>query len=542
MSSSSLISAVIAGSSAAAGAFPMSISRGLGGTTSFREEMLRNVSEALLADSAEAPAPELAEKPQMPSLPEADALPGTSSKRPRNSLRSSNAQKNAARHQAAIKDDTAVPVATAVVVKKPLPWKLQAAPSRLPSVLPALGDAVEADAAPASEADPAPATGAQKPDLAPAVEMPQVSKGRPISARRAREIDAPAKDAAVNKVAAAVAIQELVLPQKPQLADLAPSEFKPTTRPAVELSAPDSSPSATPVPHSVPRAAVLAFAARLRVDAPEAAQNTSSPAPPETDATPVRPTTQHPNHKEVAARESIDGVVKSPPSAQMAAASDVEGHAANHSPAVASAHHGQTGEQARPRDPEAAPHQEPPTKAAEPHVDATVKAVSVQPTASTHFSSSKSNAAPDFHEPIPAATRIETPAPPAAASRAPVNDIRLRIPDEVGRTTEVRFVENRGEVRVSVRTSDNHLAGELRSELHQLTDQLSQNGIQAEVWAGSSRSSGQENEPQQYPSRQGSGDGSSPSHQQRDSSEQQQRDSSRWQSEYESMFPSQVGL
>lgn len=84
------------------------------------------------------------------------------------------------------------------------------------------------------------------------------------------------------------------------------------------------------------------------------------------------------------------------------------------------------------------------------------------------------------HEPV----LEQTPASPASS-----HDFRVRIPDNQGGTMDLRFLESGGEVRVTVRTPDNNLAQTLRSQLNQLTQQLSSGGIQTELWQpGSNRS------------------------------------------------------
>jgi hypothetical protein len=93
------------------------------------------------------------------------------------------------------------------------------------------------------------------------------------------------------------------------------------------------------------------------------------------------------------------------------------------------------------------------------------------------------------------------PAPPTSA-----NDNRVRVPDNNGGSTQVRFVESGGEVRVSVRTADEGLAQNLRGHLNDLTQRLADGGIPAEIWKpGSTAASSQNNQPQ--PDREGRGSG-----------------------------------
>lgn len=90
----------------------------------------------------------------------------------------------------------------------------------------------------------------------------------------------------------------------------------------------------------------------------------------------------------------------------------------------------------------------------------------------------------------PAVQALHEPAiEPAPAPQASSHDIHVRIPDNQGGAMDVRFLENAGEVRVTVRTQDNNLAQSLRGDLNQLVQQLSNGGIQTELWQpGSDRS------------------------------------------------------
>ncbi len=98
------------------------------------------------------------------------------------------------------------------------------------------------------------------------------------------------------------------------------------------------------------------------------------------------------------------------------------------------------------------------------------------------------------------ADRMEHVIEPAAAPAASSNDIRVRVPDNSGGSTEVRFVEAAGEVRVSVRTANSDLAQTLRSGLEDLSHKLSNDGVRAEIWhpgASASQSSFSQRSPQQ---------------------------------------------
>jgi hypothetical protein len=113
--------------------------------------------------------------------------------------------------------------------------------------------------------------------------------------------------------------------------------------------------------------------------------------------------------------------------------------------------------------------------------------------------------------PVSAIGRIEAPdlKPPSAASS---HDIRVRIPDERGGATEVRFFDTGTDVRVSVRTADAELAHSLRAGLSDLTQRLTANGIQTELWRpGSDQSFSQGGESShQFQDSNGSGRGNNP--------------------------------
>ncbi|MBZ5676706.1 MAG: hypothetical protein LAP61_20900 [Acidobacteriia bacterium] len=87
---------------------------------------------------------------------------------------------------------------------------------------------------------------------------------------------------------------------------------------------------------------------------------------------------------------------------------------------------------------------------------------------------------------------IEPPAVPPTSS----HDIRVRVPDNNGGSTQVRFVESGGEVRVSVRTADDGLAQNLRTHLNDLTQRLSDGGMPAEIWKPVSNAASSQNDQQ----------------------------------------------
>ena len=105
--------------------------------------------------------------------------------------------------------------------------------------------------------------------------------------------------------------------------------------------------------------------------------------------------------------------------------------------------------------------------------------------------------------PARAESVIEPPAAPPTSS----HDIRVRVPDNNGGSTQVRFVESGGEVRVSVRTTDDGLAQNLRTHLNDLTQRLSDGGMPAEIWKPASSSASSQNDFQQPSQQDGRGSG-----------------------------------
>ena len=103
--------------------------------------------------------------------------------------------------------------------------------------------------------------------------------------------------------------------------------------------------------------------------------------------------------------------------------------------------------------------------------------------------------------PTPGTERIiEPPAAPPTSSR----DIRVQVPDNNGGSTQVRFLETGGEVRVSVRTSDTGLAQSLRSHLNDLALRLAEGGVPAEIWKPAPNAAASQND-QHQPDREGRG-------------------------------------
>jgi hypothetical protein len=108
-------------------------------------------------------------------------------------------------------------------------------------------------------------------------------------------------------------------------------------------------------------------------------------------------------------------------------------------------------------------------------------------------------------EPAPTARMEHVIEPPAAPPTSP-NDIRVRVPDNNGGSTQVRFLESNGEVKVSVRTTDAGLAQNLRSHLSDLSQRLADGGVQAEIWKPAADAASSQND-SHHSDRQGGGSG-----------------------------------
>jgi flagellar hook-length control protein FliK len=99
----------------------------------------------------------------------------------------------------------------------------------------------------------------------------------------------------------------------------------------------------------------------------------------------------------------------------------------------------------------------------------------------------------------------------------------VRLPDNNGGSTQVRFVESGGEVRVSVRTADEGLAQNLRTHLNDLSQRLAEGGIPAEIWKPAADSASSQNNNQHQPDRDGRGSNGQPSGGQDGQSDRQQK-------------------
>jgi len=80
----------------------------------------------------------------------------------------------------------------------------------------------------------------------------------------------------------------------------------------------------------------------------------------------------------------------------------------------------------------------------------------------------------------PAMPVTDTAATRAAAS--PARDISLQLPNPDGPRVDVQLTDRAGTVHVIVRTEDNGLARDLRTNLPELTQRLNQQGMDAEAW------------------------------------------------------------
>jgi hypothetical protein len=122
------------------------------------------------------------------------------------------------------------------------------------------------------------------------------------------------------------------------------------------------------------------------------------------------------------------------------------------------------------------------------------------PTAGQQSQPSASSSTPEAPQPPAPTAQLENVIEPPAAPPTSNHDIRVRVPDNNGGSTQVRFVESGGEVRVSVRTADEGLAQNLRTHLNDLTQRLSDGGMPAEIWKPVSNGASSQND--QHPSNQ----------------------------------------
>jgi hypothetical protein len=129
-------------------------------------------------------------------------------------------------------------------------------------------------------------------------------------------------------------------------------------------------------------------------------------------------------------------------------------------------------------------------------------------------------AAPPQPGPI---ARQEPIVDPPAAPRSSAHNFSVRLPDNNGGSTQVRFVESGGEVRVSVRTADEGLAQNLRTHLNDLSQRLAEGGIPAEIWKPAADSASSQNNNQHQPDRDGRGSNGQPSGGQDGQSDRQQK-------------------
>ena len=144
-----------------------------------------------------------------------------------------------------------------------------------------------------------------------------------------------------------------------------------------------------------------------------------------------------------------------------------------------------------------------PAKYAGPEFDRSARPDFVVPGSPATNDAARSSQSQPVREPLPAPETehvIEPPAAPPSSSR----DIRVQVPDNNGGSTQVRFLESGGEVRVSVRTADTGLAQSLRSHLNDLSLRLAEGGVPSEIWKPAAGSAGSQND-QHQPDREGRG-------------------------------------
>jgi hypothetical protein len=105
----------------------------------------------------------------------------------------------------------------------------------------------------------------------------------------------------------------------------------------------------------------------------------------------------------------------------------------------------------------------------------------------------------------PAARSAAEPQPEPQKPSGAARDIRLEMTGGDQRV-EVKLTERGGEVRVAVRTPDEHLADRLRDNLPSLSSRLAENGIRTETWHPAAADGGRHvNEAPRSQSAEGSG-------------------------------------
>jgi Flagellar hook-length control protein FliK len=98
------------------------------------------------------------------------------------------------------------------------------------------------------------------------------------------------------------------------------------------------------------------------------------------------------------------------------------------------------------------------------------------PTAYTQVDSMKSST------PVTAAAPVAAIDDPPAAPTLRPHSIEIQVPGAGGQQVDVRVSQRAGNVDVTVRTPDNEIAQSLRQHLPELSERLSQSGVNGDVW------------------------------------------------------------
>jgi hypothetical protein len=172
-------------------------------------------------------------------------------------------------------------------------------------------------------------------------------------------------------------------------------------------------------------------------------------------------------------------------------------------------------------------------------------AVNTQTVSQAYSSRTDFQPAPPQAQPTPAASRVETPVPPAEAkSAAPLKDVTFQVTQESAKV-EVRIVQEAGDVRVAVRSGDTDLVHGLRQDLSDLSGKLQQSGYSAETWrpGAVTESTGSNNDTRKDTGDSGNGQPQSQSggsHQDRGQQQQHRFNRPQWLDEMESTSNTQV--
>jgi hypothetical protein len=162
------------------------------------------------------------------------------------------------------------------------------------------------------------------------------------------------------------------------------------------------------------------------------------------------------------------------------------------------------------------PHEEmPPEHLESPSVPPAVKLISHTTETQTRPETPPERPAAEPATPLrtPNATTVENAKEPTKAN--PVHDMKLELTGGE-RRVEVRLSDRGGEVKMTVRTPDAHLANTLRENLPALSARLAENGYKSEAWHPAASPTGERSHSTEPSSGNAFQDTNNPSHRQQD--------------------------